>query len=261
MTSDNLAKWLAVALLAASAASAEAQQMASACAAQTPQSPGLPIPQGQVVRYSAGQSIILGPAPAPPQAGGQRYAAGDALPLEYCVDVRPAPGLADAATAQEKPAGYSAASAIPLAGASGDSITTYIGVHHVGLSEANGLVNTSAAGLLGLFAFKAGMVYYFEQQRPPVREAGLKVTAGLWSGLTMSNLLLIAGSVNPVGIVGGVLFGAYMYHREGQILEKQAAARAGGVLQAQARQHAGFHRLNPPGETAAMTLQRTIVED
>ncbi|MNL87296.1 hypothetical protein D3C87_2163870 [compost metagenome] len=41
----------------------------------------------------------------------------------------------------------------------------------------------------------------------------------------MSNVLLIAGASNPLGLVGGALFGAYMYHREGIALKKEAAGK------------------------------------
>ncbi|MNY51820.1 hypothetical protein D3C86_1874420 [compost metagenome] len=78
---------------------------------------------------------------------------------------------------------------------------------------------------MGLFVIKAGIIYYLDQQPKEIREAGLKATAGVWGGITMSNVLLIAGASNPLGLVGGALFGAYMYHREGIALKKEAAGK------------------------------------
>lgn len=199
-----------------------------------------------VTRYSAGDSILLGalpPAPgiiaaqtasAKPSTSEDkviRYSAGDSIPLGHPT----AQQESLMASLEKRSKGYSGAASIPLAGALGDSVTTHIGISQAGLAEANGFIHTSPAGLMGLFVVKAGMVYYFENQKPEVRKMGLKTTAGIWSGVTMNNLLLIAGSTNPVSLVGGALFGAYMYHREGMALEKEAAAKATQGLHAQAR--------------------------
>lgn len=181
--------------------------------------------ENKVVRYSAGESIPLGyPAvkqksksveieksqESLPKTKMGRYSAGESIPL---------------GEPSRNALGYSGSSSIPLAGALGDSVTTHIGLSQAGLAEQNGLINTSPAGLVGLFVIKAGIIYYFDNQESKLRKTGLKASAGVWSGVTMNNLLLIAGSSNPVGLVGGALFGAYMYHREGISLEKEEAAR------------------------------------
>ncbi len=199
-----------------------------------------------VTRYSAGDSILLGSLTAAPgniaaetspakssisQEKAIRYSAGDSIPVGHPT----AQQESLMASLEKRSKGYSAAAGIPLAGALGDSVTTHIGISQAGLAEANGFIHTSPAGLVGLFVIKAGMVYYFDNQKPEVRKMGLKTTAGIWSGVTMNNLLLIAGSTNPVSLVGGALFGAYMYHREGMALEKEAAAKAAQGLHAQTR--------------------------
>jgi hypothetical protein len=189
----------------------------------------------QSVRYSAGDSIPLGlpreiqkdklgevalaqKSVAP--ANTVRYSAGESIALEY---------------PPKRTVGYSGASSIPLAGALGDSVTTHIGLGQAGLAEQNGLLNTSPAGLLGLFVIKAGIIYYFDHQESELRKTGLKASAGVWSGVTMNNLLLIAGSSNPLSLVGGALFGAYMYHREGVTLEKEDALKTAQKLPAQTK--------------------------
>lgn len=110
---------------------------------------------------------------------------------------------------------------IPLSGALADSLTTAIAIGKDGLTESNGLINTSPLGLTALFAVKTGMVYYANSQPERIRKPVLKMTAGLWSGVSMNNLLLILGTSNPVSIVGGIAFGIYMYHKESQILENK----------------------------------------
>lgn len=64
---------------------------------------------------------------------------------------------------------------------------------------------------------------YAQENKSNIRtyKAGLKTTAGIWSGVTMHNLLLIAGASNPVGLIGGTLFGAYMYKKEEDILNSE----------------------------------------
>ncbi|WP_159913691.1 hypothetical protein [Pantoea sp. 18069] len=207
-------------------------------------------PQTGTIRYSAGDSIPLGYPQGipgnqrmePPQAKEShpktktiRYSAGDSIPLEYPQGNQVKIPVKPESPAQKKPVIYSAASSIPLAGAIGDSATTHIGLSQPGLAEKNSLINTSPAGLVGLLVVKAGIVYYFDNQSPAIRKSGLKTTAGVWSGITMNNLLLIAGSSNPVSLVGGGLFGAYMYHREGMVLEKEEATKTAQIFNVQAK--------------------------
>lgn len=245
--SDVLRKWVATTVFATCAAAASAQQasveMGSADEALAQSGQLLPqLTMEKTIRYSAGESIVLGLAAPPaqdrvfaaapqaiPAGTSVRYSAGDSIVLGPAPAVEkplPAEPLPAAKAAEpDRTSGYSQAALIPLAAAVGDSVTTYIGLNHASLAEKNGLVNTSTAGLVGLFVIKAGITYYFDRQPKKIRESGLKVTAGVWSGVTMNNLLLIAGSSNPLSLVGGVLFGAYMYHRESLALEKEAAGK------------------------------------
>ena len=243
--SDVFGKLVAITVFATCAAAANAQQVSvetgsvdEVAAQSAPVQPVLQVqhvPQAQSVRYSAGESIVLGasaravPDPVPaagPQPASVRYSAGDSIVLatpQAPANRRPAAAVQAANAGQpQRFLGYSQAAAIPLAGAFGDSLSTHIGINHASLAEKNGLINTSVVGLAGLFVIKAGIIYYFDHQPKKIREAGLKATAGVWSGVTMNNVLLIAGATNPVSLIGGALFGAYMYHREGQVLANEA---------------------------------------
>jgi len=228
--------------------SSAAQAQEAAVVTDTAAAPDTMPAQIKVIRYSAGDSIPLGvvvpaeevlvqakaihdpaddsipagstlPAlqaqePVPTRTG--RYWAGESIVLGTGQQVQVA-----STQAQARTAGFSSASHLPLAGALADSVTTYIGLNQPGLAEKNGLVNTSPAGLVGLFVLKAGLVYFFEHQSPAIRKSGLKTTAGVWNGVALNNLLLIAGATNPISLVGGALFGAYMYHREGLKLDQE----------------------------------------
>lgn len=242
--SDVLRKWVATTVLATCAAAASAQQASvETGSGDEPLAPSgqaqqvLQLTMEKTIRYSAGESIVLGLAPPPqdmasvaaPQAASVRYSAGQSIVLGPPPAV-PAPLPAEPVAvgkAQEpdRTLGYSPAALIPLASAVGDSVTTHIGLNHASLAEKNGLINTSAAGLVALFVVKAGITYYFDHQPQKIRASGLKVTAGVWSGVTMNNLLLIAGSSNPVSLVGGILFGAYMYHQQSLVLANEAAGK------------------------------------
>ena len=238
--SEVLKRLLATTVFATCAVAANAQENnGMGAVAEMPAQSGqaLEVPPGTSIRYSAGQSIVLGaavqPVPEPlplpavpvqPQAASVRYSAGDSIVLG--APAAAAPVQSAKAAAPERTFGFSQGAVIPLAGAFGDSVSTHIGINHGSLVERNGLVNTSPAGLVGLFVIKASIIYYFDHQPKKIREAGLKATAGVWSGVTMNNLLLIAGATNPISLVGGLAFGAYMYHREGLALAKEAAAQA-----------------------------------
>ncbi|MFC7205967.1 hypothetical protein [Comamonas endophytica] len=178
-------------------------------------------------RYSAGESIVLGTAQAVP--AGKPVAA--AVVAGSSVTTSPVAGspvsgpVETQSPPQSKAAWFSDATHLPLAGALADSVTTNIGLNQPGLAEKNGLINTSPAGLVGLFVIKAGIIYYFDHQKPAIRKSGLKATAGVWNGVAMNNLLLIAGASNPISLIGGALFGVFMYQRQGQILEKEELAK------------------------------------
>lgn len=123
--------------------------------------------------------------------------------------------------------GFSKGAMLPLVGAAGDSISTHIGLQQAHVLERNGLINTSPAGLVGLFVIKAGVIYALDQQPQHVRKPALKMTAGLWNGVIANNLLVAAGASNPVSILAGVAYGIYMYNREHDILEREEAAARG----------------------------------
>lgn len=242
--SDVLRKWVATTVFATFAAAASAQQsgvetgVLDEAGVQSGQGQqGVQLTMEKTMRYSAGESIVLGLAAAPaqdrvaiasPQAEAQTAAQGASVRYSAGQSIVLGPPPAEPAVKAEEDGrtlGYSPAALIPLASAAGDSVTTHIGLNHASLAEKNGLINTSAAGLVALFVVKAGITYYFDHQPPKIRESGLKVTAGVWSGVTMNNLLLIAGSSNPVSLVGGILFGAYMYHQQSNVLAREAALK------------------------------------
>ena len=102
----------------------------------------------------------------------------------------------------------------------GDSLTTHIALAG-GAVEQNGLINTSPAGLAALFVAKMGITYYIDKQPEPVRNQGLKMMAGLWGGVNVNNLLVIAGASNPVSLIGGVLAGIGAYYYEEKLLEEE----------------------------------------
>jgi hypothetical protein len=109
----------------------------------------------------------------------------------------------------------------PIAYALTDSVTTAIAIGSGAAREANPLVNTSPAGLAGLFILKTGMVYYLDKQPAPIREKGLKLNSGLWAGVSVSNLLVIAGATNPLALAGGVIGGVGAYYYEENLLENE----------------------------------------
>lgn len=55
----------------------------------------------------------------------------------------------------------------------------------------------------------------------------MKITAGLWNGVIVNNLLVAAGATNPVSIIAGIAYGAYMYQKEHDILEQEEALAMG----------------------------------
>lgn len=123
---------------------------------------------------------------------------------------------------QEASIPYFSESAKPVvAYALADSLTTAVAVSSGIASEANPLINTAPLALAGLFVLKAGMVYYLDKQRPAIRENGLKLNSGLWAGVSINNLLVIAGVANPVALAGGFLGGIGAYYYEESLLNKE----------------------------------------
>lgn len=119
--------------------------------------------------------------------------------------------------------GFTRGAMLPLFGAAGDSISTHIALKQANVYEVNKIINTSPAGLLGLFAIKAGAIYLIDQQKPEIRKPLLKITAGLWNGVVANNLLIATGATNPAGILAGIAYGIYMYQKQSDILEQEEA--------------------------------------
>lgn len=117
--------------------------------------------------------------------------------------------------------GLSKGAYLPLAGALGDSVSTAIAIGRSGVGETNSLVNTSAGGLLSLFAVKTAFIYYADRQPHHIRKPALKLFSGLWNGVTVSNVLVAAGATNPIALAGGATFGYLMYKQEEKILEAE----------------------------------------
>lgn len=115
---------------------------------------------------------------------------------------------------------------LPLVGAVGDSITTYIALNQPNVVESNGLINTSPVGLLGLFVIKAGIVRYADGQPDEIRAPVLKMAAGAWSGISVSNLIIAAGATTPIGLVVGLAAGTAAYLYEDKVLQAEAAEPA-----------------------------------
>lgn len=115
---------------------------------------------------------------------------------------------------------------IPLGTAAMDSISTKVALTSTFAKEANGLVNTSSAGLFGLFVIKSGLVYIINNHtKGEDRKFGLKATSGLWGAASANNLLLATGATGGVAIAGGVLAGVGMWYYEDYILDKDRQAR------------------------------------
>jgi hypothetical protein len=102
----------------------------------------------------------------------------------------------------------------------GDSVTTYVALSGNAV-EKNPLVNTSPAGLLAVLAVKMGVTYYFDKQPEPVRAQGLKTMAGIWGGVNVNNLLVIAGASNPVSLIGGIIAGVGAYYYQEKLLAEE----------------------------------------
>ena len=115
---------------------------------------------------------------------------------------------------------------LPLGSAAMDSISTYSAIQSGLGAEANGLINTSAAGLLGLFAFKTGIVYYANTLQPEQRKSMLKHASGVWGGISVNNILIMLGASGPQAIVLGIAAGFGFYHWESKILDKTPAPLA-----------------------------------
>lgn len=108
-------------------------------------------------------------------------------------------------------------------GAVADSVSTHIGLQAAGAVEANPLVNTSPAGLIGLAVVKIGVTELVNRSSwPEVDKQRFNNNASaLWTGVSVNNLLIAASASTPVAIGGGVVVG-YLLWKNGR--EKIEAA-------------------------------------
>lgn len=116
--------------------------------------------------------------------------------------------------------------ALPTALAATDSLTTWAALSSGKAAEANSLINTSPAGLLGLFALKAGLVHFVNQRPAHERDPALKGLAGMWGGVSVNNLALLLGTTGPVAIAAGIMGAVGFYQWEAHRLAEEAALPA-----------------------------------
>lgn len=115
---------------------------------------------------------------------------------------------------------------LPIVAAAGDSISTHVALQSGYGHEANALVNTSSAGLIGLFVVKAGLIYVIDNYTSgDDRKTALKATSGLWGGATVNNLLIATGATGGAALAGGIVAGVGMWYYEDYILDKDRQAR------------------------------------
>lgn len=115
---------------------------------------------------------------------------------------------------------------VPLVAAAGDSISTHIAISSGYGQEANGLVNTSSGGLIGLFVLKSAIVYVADKHLTGNdRKVALKTTSALWGGATANNIAIATGATNPVALAVGIAAGVGFWYYEDRILDKEAAVR------------------------------------
>lgn len=102
-----------------------------------------------------------------------------------------------------------------LAGAAGDSISTYIALQN-GAVETNQLINTSPLGLVALAAIKWGLVELIDasSMAPESKKASIKLMGSLWWGAVANNTLVALSAANPVSLAVGVATGLYVWHKD-----------------------------------------------
>lgn len=93
-----------------------------------------------------------------------------------------------------------------------DSVTTHVIIHSGGV-EMNPLINTSPVGLIALAGAKLALLEYADRTQSPKEKAKtFSAFSGLFTGVTVNNLLILASASNPVAIVGGIIAGVFMYN-------------------------------------------------
>lgn len=104
-------------------------------------------------------------------------------------------------------------SAVAVGAAAADSLTTHLALAS-GAHEANPLVSTSPAGLVGLFAVKWGLIELANRSDlPPAQKQRVnRVTTTLWGGAAANNLMLAVGSTGPLALVVGVVSGVILWN-------------------------------------------------
>ena len=100
-----------------------------------------------------------------------------------------------------------------LGAAAADSVTTRLALTHGG-REANPLVNTTPAGLVGLFALKWGLVEAVNQSDlpPEQKRVANRTMTAFWGGASANNLMLAVGSAGPVAMVVGAVTGVLLWN-------------------------------------------------
>jgi len=91
-----------------------------------------------------------------------------------------------------------------------DVTTTVIGISSGAAYEANPIASSPAAALV-LIGARIWLVEYVNKMQEPQRTEWLSKINGVWWGVVISNVMVLASMSNPISLLTGVLGGWAVY--------------------------------------------------
>jgi hypothetical protein len=110
-------------------------------------------------------------------------------------------------------------------GAVADSLSTHIALG-AGAVEKNALINTSPAGLIALTVIKLGVLEYADRLPENERALALKLSAALWAGISVNNLMVAAAVGGAAPFVVGAAVGYVVWEQTASRLAAEKLLKA-----------------------------------
>lgn len=86
-----------------------------------------------------------------------------------------------------------------------DGVSTLVALSN-GMVEMNPIIGNNPVNVIGITVLKYTIADRIEDKK------ALKIMTAVWGGAAVSNTLILLTNTNPVGFIGGILFGLVYYH-------------------------------------------------
>ncbi len=193
--------------------------------------------------------------------GGGVVEAEATIPQSLWLSDHPSSSSAKVLAAQPGQPSSDAAKGQARAAAFADGASTMLGLAN-GLVELNPIMPVSPLGIAMVTAGKMGLANWADTLPEAERAETLRTMSATFGGAAVNNLLTLAVGASPIGLIGGLIAGAYFWNDTDAKLQKEAEdKRAYYMAKAQEHHRAVMAAWNASAQAQGVTTRLVAGQD